>query len=332
MFFSVLISAILLAVAQSEIARTSDFKSFLQATDNSTQNKCDEYPNGVFEFPKDEKSHYMYEESWFSLVQLFTEDGTHYAAQWAFSKEYTYQTPTMHSSFILYTPEKFQYITQSIDQEIEEKDGEFYLDYGDTRASGKDEKYNFYGKVDDFTLDINIKPLKAPFLYYGDGRIDYHFGGYVQTYARSRNEVTGTLTVGDQILSVSGQGYYEHSYGRFGGIMKEGWDWFELELEDGSEILISMTRLNNFLWVIDQNCNSTEYEFEIEVLNSWGCPRSKCMYANSWSLTFDNKNYVISAVIEDGEIIEKTGIKYLIPVTISGAGTGRGFAETFGTC
>lgn len=332
--YSAAVLLILLSSSQVSFSlKDSVLSSYLAPSyEEASSNQCSSYPESSINFPEDEKPHYMLEDGWYVAAHLYTEDGTYYGAEWGFTKYYTGEIPTTQSNFILYTPERLHHISQILDSKLEETDGEFSLDFGDVQGYGKNETYKFYGSVDGFTLEIDIQPLKAPFVFYENGHIDYHFGGSLDTYARTANQISGTLKTQDGVFEVKGQGYYEHTFGKFGGIMNEGWDWFNLVLDDGSEIIISMTRLNNYLWVFDENCIKTEYEFEITADRTWVSPHSSCQYAVEWTVTFDNKSYTVKPIYDSGEIFEKSGIRYIVPIIVSGSGTGRGFVETFGTC
>jgi predicted secreted hydrolase len=73
-------------------------------------------------------------------------------------------------------------------------------------------------------------------------------------YSRPRNEVKGTLTVAGEEFPVSGYGYYERAIGNLKGVWRDGWDWMNIQLDDGTEILIALIRLNYRLWTYNQNC------------------------------------------------------------------------------
>lgn len=328
-----------LALAQSSRLETKDAStlgSFLQFLDNETpeesqENLCSQNPEGVIEFPKDEKYHHMYDEWWYWIAHLQKEDGTYLSGQWAFVKHHITETPRMEYSFILFT-DKMRYITRLKSQEIEEVDGEFSLDYGDAKAFGKDEKYQVYGEVDDISLSINVTPLKAPFLYYGNGRLNFQYGGYMDYYSRPRNEINGTLTVAGEEFPVSGYGYYERAIGRLRGVWRDGWDWMNIQLDDGTEILVALIRLNYYLWTYDQNCVKTQHDFKIEITSTWLSHKTECQYANGWKITFDDKEYNVKVLFDDSEVIEKPATKYEGPLVVSGSQTGRGYIETVGTC
>lgn len=313
----------------------SSHLSFLETSPEATQSqqsRCGENPKGAIELPKEEKTHPMLEEWWYWIVHLFTDDGTYYSAQWAFVKDHPQETPRMQSNFVLFTPESMKYITQIISKEIEEVDGEFSLDYGDAQAYGKDGKHEVFGRVEDATLRLYTNPVKAPFLYYEDGHKEYHFGGYLNYYCRPRNELNGILTLGDQTLNVTGYGYFEHAFGIIGPVLRDGWDWFNLQLDDGTEILIALVRMNYYLWTYDQDCTKTRHDFKMEIVDTWLSPKTECKYAVAWKLSFDGKEYDIKAVFEDNEVIERPTIKLDAPLVVTGSGNGRGYYEMIGTC
>jgi predicted secreted hydrolase len=39
---------------------------------------------------------------------------------------------------------------------------------------------------------------------------------------------------------VTGYGYYEHAYGKIETLIKTGWDWFQINLDDGTDMIIAM--------------------------------------------------------------------------------------------
>jgi hypothetical protein len=124
----------------------------------------------------------MLEDGWYVAAHLYTEDGTYYGAEWGFTKFYAGEVPT---SYYTLPRNTITSLAQMLYFELEETDGEFSLDFGDVQEYGKDETYKFYGSVDEFELSIDINPLKAPFIFYNNGHIDYHFRGSLDSYART---------------------------------------------------------------------------------------------------------------------------------------------------
>lgn len=120
--FSILIVILIFtsyrASGDSHSKSISELTNFLQISQEDSESpssqsgKCGQYPSGTIEFPKDDKVHYNLEEWWYSVLQLYTEDGTHYAAQWAFVKHHLQEVPTMELSFTLYDPEGFSFLAK----------------------------------------------------------------------------------------------------------------------------------------------------------------------------------------------------------------------------
>jgi predicted secreted hydrolase len=296
------------------------------------QSKCGHYPEGAIYLPEDEKVHDNLEEWWFASLQIYSEIGTHYAAQWSFVKEDFEDIPSIQLSFAFYDPKKFKYTTRIKQQKLQEVNGEFSLNFGDARGFGKNGTYSFYGSIDDTTLEVQLEPIKAPFLYFDDGSLEPYYGGYIQYYCQPRSVVTGTLTIGEQAHRITGYGYYEHAFGRLRPLWRVGWDWIVIQLDGGSEIIIGISRLYSYLWVYDAECMKERKDFEIRPLNTWVSEITACQYAISWSLRFENKQYLIQAVHPEGEMVERAFIKYETPIIVSGTETGRGFIESMGTC
>lgn len=296
------------------------------------QSQCDQYPEGTIYLPEDEKVHDNLEEWWFANLQIYSEIGTHYAAQWAFVKQQLQDIPSIQLSFAFYDPDQFKYITRTKQQNLQVTNGEFSLNFGDARGFGKNGTYDFYGHIENITLQVHLEPIKAPFLYFDNGRLEPYYGGYIQYYCQPRSVVTGTLTIGEQSHRITGYGYYEHAFGRLRPVWRVGWDWIVIQLDDGSEIIIVMSRFYRYLWVYDAGCSKERKEFEIRPLNMWLSEITGCQYAISWSLRFDDKEYLMETVHPEGEMIERAFTKYETPILVSGAGTGRGFVESMGTC
>jgi predicted secreted hydrolase len=299
--------------------------------------KCQSNDSGNFiDFPTDEKVHSKLTEWWYLLAHVFTEEGTHYQGQLVLEKLSTGDIPTLNNNFILYSPEKNHYLTTSEFKEAEEIDGKFHFKFDESESYNYEGGYYMNATVDEYTMSVDFTPVKSLMLGYEVGRKDYHFGGYIYYYIFPRTEVSGTLKIGDKIHQVTGYGYYEHAYGRIETLFKAGWDWFQMNLEDGTDIIIAMIRLGQYyLWVNDHECNITYYsrnQFKLVVLRTWLSPRTSCQYATAWKLTFDDKEYIIETIRDDMEFLEKRGVKFAAALKISGSSTGRGAMENMGIC
>ena len=79
-------------------------------------------------------------------------------------------------------------------------------------------------------------------LHDGDGWIDFGPAGGSYYYSRTDMAATGTVRLGDETLAVEGDAWFDHQWGDFISVGGGGWDWFAVNLDDGTDITISLVR------------------------------------------------------------------------------------------
>jgi predicted secreted hydrolase len=92
-----------------------------------------------------------------------------------------------------------------------------------------------------FGLSLSLEAQKPPALHDTDGWIDFDGAGGSYYYSRTRMAATGTLSLDGTSQGVVGIAWFDHQWGDFiavGG----GWDWFAVDLEDGTDLTISLVR------------------------------------------------------------------------------------------
>lgn len=97
---------------------------------------------------------------------------------------------------------------------------------------------------DDWQASLDLTQPTRPALLPGGGgqmRAVQNNGLYYLTL--SRMDVTGTLTIDGEIENVTGSGWLDRQWGSPGFIASYGWDWFGVQMDDGSDIL--MFRIRN---------------------------------------------------------------------------------------
>ena len=52
----------------------------------------------------------------------------------------------------------------------------------------------------------------------------------------------GTLTLGGTAFPVTGTAWFDHQWGDFIAVGGGGWDWFAVNLEDGTDLMLSLVR------------------------------------------------------------------------------------------
>lgn len=200
----------------------------------------------------------------------------------------------------------------------------------------------------DIALDLTLRPLKPPVLNGKDGLSQKSAtpGNASFYYSMTRVSSSGSIRVGDQSHVVSGLSWLDREWGSSAlSSEQRGWDWFALQLSDGSELMFYNIRRNDGsadihsagTWV-DRSGASTELGAEqvrIQVEDTWESERGGT-YPARWSLDIPTLNLTLSVnpIMNDQELV--TNVRYWEgAVDVSGllAGQvidGRGYVELTG--
>ena len=93
-----------------------------------------------------------------------------------------------------------------------------------------------------FGLALTLAATRPPTLHDGDGYIDFGPAGGSYYVSRTAMDARGTISVGDRTLSVGGTAWFDHQWGDFIAVGAGGWDWFAINLADGTDIMLSLVR------------------------------------------------------------------------------------------
>ena len=89
---------------------------------------------------------------------------------------------------------------------------------------------------------LDLAATKPAALHDGDGYIDFGPAGGSYYYSRTAMTAAGTVTVGDRTLPWTGSAWFDHQWGDFISVGGGGWDWFAINLDDGTDITLSLVR------------------------------------------------------------------------------------------
>lgn len=94
-------------------------------------------------------------------------------------------------------------------------------------------------------LDVSLSSQKKPLMVGGDGYMPVGSSGHTWYYSLTKLEVNGTLEFDGRTELITGSAWMDHQWGPFMvspitiGKTFESYEWFCLQLDDGSEIMIS---------------------------------------------------------------------------------------------
>jgi predicted secreted hydrolase len=91
-------------------------------------------------------------------------------------------------------------------------------------------------------LNLALRATKPPALHGMDGYVDFGPAGGSYYYSRTRMDASGTIVVDGRSLAVDGIAWFDHQWGDFIAVGGGGWDWFAIDLDDGTDITLSLVR------------------------------------------------------------------------------------------
>ncbi len=188
------------------------------------------------------------------------------------------------------------------------------IKYGDnyfrkTKESSADTKtWEYRTKLvgDGFTVELKMVPTRNPMYVGGDGNVGMAAGEDMYYYSITRLATSGKITVGGTEHTVKGTMWYDHQFGSMGGPEKPvGWDWFCLQLDNGTDLNLSAIRdltangrRFNRLGTIqyDDGRTSVVHDLTIETLDRWTSPETGVTYPVGWRVALPSLKAVFTVI------------------------------------
>jgi predicted secreted hydrolase len=172
-------------------------------------------------------------------------------------------------------------------------------------------------------LDLDLRPVKPAALHDGDGFVDFGPAGSSYYYSRTRLAATGELVLDGERLAVEGIAWFDHQWGDFISVGGGGWDWFAVNLEDGTDLTVSVVLdaagepIVTYGTLVDRSGEVThlgEGGVTITSLGSWTSPRTGRTYPLHWTIELPQQRLFIelTPTLADQELDTRatTGVVY----------------------
>ncbi len=186
-------------------------------------------------------------------------------------------------------------------------------------------------------LDLRLTAEKPPALHDLDGWIDFGSAGGSYYYSRTGMSAEGTLTLDGRTRTVRGTAWFDHQWGDFIAVGGGGWDWFAADLDDGTELTISLVRDRDGSYplvygtLVDQDGRTRHLPADalsVEVLGSWTSERTGATYPSGWRIRIPSEmlDVTLEPVVLDQELDTRatTGVVYWEGAqTVAGTRQGR---------
>lgn len=209
--------------------------------------------------------------------------------------------------------------------------------------------YNLAASQDGLGLDLTLTDVKGPILQgdRGYSQKGPEPGNASYYYSLTRLKSSGLVQLNGESFPVTGESWMDHEYST--SALSEGqigWDWFSIQLEDGSELMVYHIRRDDGVvddfsggsWITAEGTVTQlkKEDFRIEVLGTWTSPHSEATYPSRWNINVPQLELSLS--LEPFLLDQELNVSYsywegAVRVEGSQAGqqvTGHGYVEMTG--
>jgi predicted secreted hydrolase len=305
------------------------------------------------QFPRDDGAHEAPIEWWYYTGHLTTSSGGDYGFEFVVFKGELGGVRGLAAHFAVtdHPGSSFHY-----DQRIALDRGPvlqtatgFNLSVGDWRMSGASGNDQLVAEMPGYAIALDLLAEKPAVLHDGDGFIDYGGGQGSYYYSRTRLDVSGSITLDDQSESVRGQAWMDHQWGNFSTFRDGGWDWFSVQLDDHTELMLYIVhnrsgaaRVADGSFVAADGSVSVlgERDFNVTASGTWTSPATGVTYPSGWRVEVPDLDLslTLTPTMPDQELDARatTGVIYwegevvVDGATEAGPVTGVGYVELTG--
>ena len=280
-------------------------------------------PGRVFQFPRDYGAHPEFKtEWWYYTGHLKATDGQTFGYQLTFFRvglkrpdhkaRSAWQADTLYFAHLAVTdPKRGVFAFREKAQRgamglAGAKEGRLDVWIDGWRLWSLGENQHLKAQKDGIGLDLVLTPQKPPVL---NGE-----GGYSRKaatsdvasyyYSITRLATRGKLTVGGRTLEVTGTSWFDREFSSSGlAPNQKGWDWFSLQLADGTDLMLYVMRLQDGTidpassgTLVDREGQArhlTLADFAIKATGSWKSPHSQATYPAGWQISLPEEGYTL---------------------------------------
>jgi predicted secreted hydrolase len=277
-------------------------------------------------FPRDDGSHDVNVEWWYFTGHLFTEEGERYGFEYVTfrARDDNLEGYVSHFAITDNPRRQFRY-----DQRLRGAAGVagdsavLDLDLDGWTMRGGNGRFVLAADMPGYAMRLEVATTKPAALHDGDGYIDYGNGTASYYYSWTRMAVTGALDLGQGWRQVSGEAWMDHQWGDFETYQEGGWDWFSVQLEDGTDVMLYLIRdADGHTLRVDGSIVSSDGElsvlgegdFTVAVDGEWTSPGTGTTYPSGWTITVPDHELAMTVTpsLPDQELDTRatTGVIY----------------------
>ncbi len=193
------------------------------------------------------------------------------------------------------------------------------------------------------SVELQLDGLEPPLLQgdRGYSRKGPEPGNASHYYSYPRLEASGSIEVGGVTTPVEGLAWFDHEWST--SVLSEGlagWDWFALQFEDGTELMVYEMRRDDGtsspfsvgVWIDGESVHRLSCDhFQLTVLDSWRSSITGIEYPSRWKIEVPSHALSVEVVpvLADQELRLST-LYWEGAVDVSGSRNGWGYVELVG--
>jgi predicted secreted hydrolase len=191
------------------------------------------------------------------------------------------------------------------------------------------------GKASPWTIDLTVSPTKRVARHGTDGIIPMSTGGGSSWYySYTRLAASGTISTPEGDHAVTGQAWMDHQWGEFDITEFKGWDWWSLQFDDNSEIMLfQFTDWNGDLvlkagTVVAADGTQTALEgmdgFTIAPRRTWASTHTDGIYPLDWDIAIPQGDWLLGVTtsVDDQEMYNPAQNYWEGETTVTGTRAG----------
>lgn len=215
----------------------------------------------------------------------------------------------------------------------------FRVSIGDWSVQGVNGQDHLAAEMANYSMHVDLLGLKPAALHNGNGLITYGLGGFSYYYSRTRMALSGRLIDHKQSLRVNGVVWMDHQWGNFLTLGGGGWDWFSIQLNNNTEMMLYLIRdatgktVSTYVEEIGPRADVhllPPGTLHVDVLNHWKSPVTGVNYPSGWHLEVNSQQLQaelsLTPELQDQELVvyQSTGNTYWEgAVSIQGQSAGQ---------
>lgn len=170
----------------------------------------------------------------------------------------------------------------------------------------------------DYAINLSLTANKPPVLHNSNGLITYGLAGFSYYYSRTHMQVAGSIIDHHQALHVTGLAWMDHQWGNFLTLNGSGWDWYSIQLNNNTEMMIYIIRdasganISTYASYIDgvgKDDILLPTEIQVKATDTWTSPTTGITYPSGWHLDINNPQLqavlTVQPLLKDQELIVK---------------------------